>query len=81
MTSKASSKTKSKHQKNAFRKRDVVFYERPIITSKEAKKFFTKEELEMLSDDDLMRIVGQMKQIAEALLDGNLVPQNDKKVV
>lgn len=66
--------TKQKHQKVFAVKNNVAYYERPIITEKEAKKFFTKEELENMKDGDLMRTVGQMKQIAEALLDNNLVP-------
>ncbi|MBQ9017577.1 hypothetical protein IJ118_00690 [Candidatus Saccharibacteria bacterium] len=74
-------KSKQKHQKVFVVKDDVAFYERPIITIKEVRKFFTKEELEHLTDEDLMRIIGQMKQIAEALLNDNLVPQNSKSMV
>lgn len=67
--------TKQKHQRELVRRDDVVYYERPTITLKETKKFFTKEELKDITDEDLMRIIRNMKQIAEYLVDGKLVPQ------
>ena len=48
-----------------------------IISVKEARKILGKEVSDKLSDADLARMIGLFSQMAESILDSDVVPNND----
>ena len=55
--------------------------DKPIITEKEARKLLRKETSDAMESIDLMRTIGHMAYLSNALLDGVKVPQNGKDMV
>lgn len=50
---------------------------KPIITVKEARKILGKNISDLLSDEEVGRLIGSMSEIANRLLSMKSVPQND----
>ncbi len=65
-------KPKTKQGKNKSPKPDSI-----IISVKEAREILGKEVSDKLSDVDLARIIGLFSQMAESILDSDVVPNND----
>lgn len=63
-------------QKAGSKDAGILFQDKPIITSKEARKLLGKELSNSLSDDDLMKVIKRMNTLSNALLSGDFVPQN-----
>ena len=63
-------------QKAGSKDAGILFQDKPIITSKEARKLLGKELSDSLSDDDLMKVIKRMNTLSNALLSGDFVPQN-----
>lgn len=50
---------------------------KPIITVKEARKILGKNISDLLSDEEVSRLIGRMSEITNRLLSMKSVPQND----
>ena len=63
---------KTKRGKTRSPKQDSI-----IISVKEARKILGKEVSDKLSDADLARMIGLFSQMAESILDSDIVPNNN----